>query len=246
MKQIHLQNERDIMILATIINDPHKKLLDDIELFSQKLNDIFSEIYLCISDFTDLSVIHLCEEMFFNTKVIERKGAAHARRSVLNFVAELDSSEDIMYCDFDRVLTWIKMFPEELEVITNKKLNSDYVVLGRTKEAFESHPESWQATEAITNKISSKYFGINDLDITAGASIMSAYAASMIAHKSSHSHTDCEWPYLVKKAGYLIGSKKVNGLLYMDINSVNFPEEEAKEYFSRLELSQKILSVLFK
>ena len=49
-----------------------------------------------------------------------------------------------MYCDFDRVITWIKLYPKELfEVISNfnNSFDKDYIVVGRTeKPLIHTHP----------------------------------------------------------------------------------------------------------
>lgn len=151
-----------------------------------------------------------------------------------------------MYCDFDRVITWIKLYPKELfEVISNfnNSFDKDYIVVGRTEKAFDTHPSSWKDTEIITNKMSSLAFGIENLDITAGASIFTLSAGKIIAISSKHSHTDCEWPKIIYDDSGIIGEIKVDGLSYIEINRAN-TISEIQEYYDRLVLSKKITSVL--
>ena len=235
------------MILITTVHDPYMKLINDIKRYTPILNKLFDEIYICISDETNARVTDIYTNNYSNVKVIEKKGAADARRNVLKFaISEIKIDQLIMYCDFDRVITWIKLYPKELfEVISNfnNSFDKDYIVVGRTEKAFDTHPSSWKDTEIITNKMSSLAFGIENLDITAGASIFTLRAGKIIAISSKHSHTDCEWPKIIYDDSGIIGEIKVDGLSYIEINRAN-TISEIQEYYDRLVLSKKITSVL--
>jgi hypothetical protein len=235
------------MILIATVHDPYMKLINDISWYAPIINEIFHETYICISDKTNKKVIDICMNNFSNVKIIEKKGAADARRNVLKFaISETKIDQLIMYCDFDRIITWIKLYPEELsEVISkfNSNFDKDYLVIGRTKKAFDTHPSSWKDTEIITNKMSALAFEIDNLDITAGASIFTLSAGKSIAISSKHSHTDCEWPKIIHDNSGIIGEFKVDGLSYIEINRAN-TISNIQEYYERLILSGKIISVL--
>ncbi|MEB6213377.1 hypothetical protein [Enterococcus casseliflavus] len=234
------------MILISTVHDPHMKLINDINRSTPIINEIFDEIYICISDETNEMVTDIFTNNYSNVKVIRKQGAADARRNVLKFaISETKLSQQIMYCDFDRVITWIKLYPEELfEVISkfNSNFDKDYIVVGRTEKAFDTHPSSWKYTEIITNKMSALAFGIENLDITAGASIFTLNAGKHIAMLSKHSHTDCEWPKIIYDGSGIIGEIKVDGLSYIEINRAN-TISEIQEYYERLILSEKITSI---
>lgn len=236
------------MILLTTIHDPYIKLSDEIERYSSELNQIFDEIFICISNQTNRSIINQCIQYFKNTKIIKKRGAADARRKALNFALSTDisNSQMLMYCDFDRIITWIKLYPDELSQITRnsyKSLNKDYILIGRTEKSFNTHPPSWKDTELVTNKIAALTFNIKNLDVTAGASIFTLNSAKQILSSSNHSHTDCEWPKIISQNLGSIGEIKVDGLAYTDMNSAN-SISEIREYYDRLLLSTKITSIL--
>lgn len=236
------------MILITTIHDPYMKLFNDISRYAPSINEIFDKIYICISDKTNKKIADICAEHFVNVRVIKKNGAADARRKVLKYaLSELQTEQNIMYCDFDRVITWIKLYPKELIEVTSKinvNLDADYLVVGRTKRAFSTHPSSWKDTEVVTNKIGALAFGLKNLDITAGASIFTLRAGISISEFSKHSHTDCEWPKIIVDKSGTIGEIKVDGLSYTDINRAD-TNSDIKEYYDRLLLSEKITSVFF-
>lgn len=231
------------MILITTIHDPNKKLINDISRYSPEIKVIFDGIYICVSDATDRQITEICSGCFSDVKVIKKNGAADARRKTLMYALDnMKTTQQIMYCDFDRLLTWIKYDKEELTNLVNRAnqdVDTDYLIVGRTKKAFATHPSSWRDTEVITNKMSELAFGIEQLDITAGAAIFTIESGEKIAKMSKHSHTDCEWPKIIFDAALRIGETKVNGLCYMEINSDN-TNCNLESYAQRLELSKKI------
>ncbi|AER15035.1 hypothetical protein MKN54_01010 [Streptococcus suis] len=239
------------MKLITTIHDVDGNLLNFLDSTCLRLSSIFNETYVTISDRTCPKVIKKCQELFNNVKIIPKKGAADARRQVLKFALDDENrhrNEYIFYCDFDRVVTWIKTDFNSLQELARKeKFFSriyDYIVIGRTLEAFNSHPDSWKETEKITNLIAELNLQIEDLDITAGASMFSPKYANIIALHSEHSHTDCEWPFIVRNHLGKIGSFKTSGLRFEKINEARKTTLHS-EYYSRLRLSCHILSIFY-
>lgn len=230
------------MILMATIHDPSGKLLNACDELGEKLQPIFSEVYLCVSDVTHQEVICQLSNQFKRVKVIPKSGAAESRRHVLSYaLTTKQSSCNLMYCDFDRVITWLSTKPEELRALVNCKENIDYTIVGRTDKAFSTHPLSWQETERVTNFVASKFFDVDDLDVTAGAAILSNEAAKIINDKSTHTHTDCEWPKLVVDNGGSLSHTKVDGLSFDTVNISNITSHD--HYIARLKLSLNILAV---
>ncbi|MGX4687566.1 hypothetical protein JNUCC83_12040 [Vagococcus sp. JNUCC 83] len=230
------------MILLATIHDPYGKLVQSLKANKQMLNNIFSDIYLCVSHETDISLIEEIQQSFLHVSIIPKNGAADARRKVIFYgLTTKEVNTSFLYCDFDRVLTWLATNPSELRELVDDRSSYDYTILGRTDEAFTSHPISWQETEKITNDVASKFFCLENLDVTAGAAIMSKNAATLIAMNSNHSHTDCEWPKIITDKGGSLSHKKVNGLCFKRVNEVN--ESHGDDYMNRLKLALNILAV---
>lgn len=68
-------------------------------------------------------------------------------------------SGDIFYCDLDRALHWIRNYPKEFETLGESPLHADFVLIGRTKRAFDTHSETQTLTEGIGNTLASKVLG---------------------------------------------------------------------------------------
>lgn len=117
--------------------------------------------------------------------------------------------------DFDRVIHWEANYPDELRRIEQLIPEYDFLVLGRTQRAFESHPYVQRETERLANAAFAHIFG-QPYDITSGQRALSAAA---VAHLSDYSrcHTlgvDAEWPILCHRAGLRVGQLDSEGLEY--------------------------------
>jgi hypothetical protein len=67
--------------------------------------------------------------------------------------------QNIFFIDFDRLLHWIHAYPDEITVILQKEFNLDFLLIGRTPRAFETHPSTQKDTESMVNEIGSKILG---------------------------------------------------------------------------------------
>ncbi len=102
---------------------------------------------------------------------IPAKGAADARRRLV-FAAQhhLPALDSLHICDFDRVVTWIQTYPEELVAIS-KSLYLNTYILDELQGRFASHPQTWQRTERLINEIAADFFQIEDIDVAAGSAL---------------------------------------------------------------------------
>jgi hypothetical protein len=90
----------------------------------------------------------------------------------------------------------------------------DCLVIGRTENAFATHPRCLRDTELITNQAFSHLLG-QPLDLCAGSKAFSRAAAEFLARNSQPSRgwcTDAEWIVLLHRAGFSIESILVDGL----------------------------------
>ncbi|WP_160673199.1 hypothetical protein [Clostridium sp. C8-1-8] len=201
--------------LLTVIHDPKGKNIDLCRKLVHKLDNLYSEKYVTISDETCPLYISLLEHDGFNVKRIKKNGAADARRRVVEFGLEGDD-EFYHYCDFDRLLTWISGYKDELKAVVSEIPKTGYLILGRTDRAFFTHPLEWIETEKISNKIFSLEFG-QEVDITAGSCGFSRISAEYINKYSKDKMTDGEWPMIVHRIAKLkVSYRTVEGLEYKD------------------------------
>ena len=121
------------------------------------------------------------------------------RRQVVALGLRKGATPFLQYCDFDRLLYWTWYYPQELaQLVSGAVPGADYLAIGRTAEAFASHPPVQQELEALTNRVFSYVFG-HEMDVTAGSCGLSRAAAEhILRHSQEKSNaTDTEWPMII-------------------------------------------------
>ncbi len=117
----------------------------------------------------------------------------------------------------------------------NDICNYDYLIIGRTERAFDTHPVEWKETEKIANRITSIELDFN-ADVTAGSCGFSRKSAMFISEYSKDKMTDSEWPMIIKRIGNLhVNYKVAEGLEYKeDINNSQKNVNDAEKWLVRL------------
>lgn len=111
-----------------------------------------------------------------------------------------------------------KKYPEELRMVVADIPKYDFLVIGRTREAFLTHPRPQRATEGLVNLFCSFLIGRN-LDVTSASRGLSSRAARLILEhsKAKTVDTDSEWVLIATQIQTLrVGYIGVNGLEYED------------------------------
>ncbi|MGD7051676.1 hypothetical protein [Sutcliffiella horikoshii] len=226
--------------LLTVTHDPAGKNIELFKELQRELEGIYSELYMTISDESSNRLINQIQKSNFIVKVIPKKGAAAARREVVS-LGIMGDSDYYHYCDLDRLLTWGVNHLDELKLLTSNLPSCDYLILGRSERAMNTHPEEWIETEKITNKICSLELGMN-VDITAGSCLFSRESAEYINDYSKEKMTDAEWAMIVHRIAKLeIGYAPVEGLEYHEeINGITRSLSESEKWLIRLKLSSII------
>jgi hypothetical protein len=104
-------------------------------------------------------------------------------------------------CDFDRLLHWVRTWPDELDAVLARIPTTDLLILARTPRAWATHPANQIETEGLANRVVSHFFGA-DVDICSGSRGLSRRAVAYLTeHGREHSvGTDAEWPLLLRRA----------------------------------------------
>jgi hypothetical protein len=135
------------------------------------------------------------------------------RYTALRTALETGSSH-IQYADMDRLLRWMETRPDEWRQTVYKVTSADCLIVGRTPQAYQTHPEALVQTEAISNRVVSSILGI-EVDCSAGSKGFSRKAAEFLVANTIPGRalgTDAEWPILLHKAGFRIDYIEVDGL----------------------------------
>jgi hypothetical protein len=223
--------------LLTVTHDPEGRNKEHFKKVHKALEDIYSNIFITISDQSSPELIREIEKSNFKIKIIPKKGAAEARREAVKF-GITGYNPYFHYCDFDRILTWGNNHLNELKKVVADIPNHHYLILGRSERAFQTHPIEWMETEKITNKIFSLEYG-QEADITAGACSFSRECAEHLNRYSKERMTDAEWPMIIHRIGKLdVHYRAVEGLEYHeDLNSIDRKIDDSEKWLSRLWLS---------
>lgn len=226
--------------LLTVTHDPSGKNIKLLKELQKEFENIYTELYITISDESSIILLDQIQKSKFQVKVIPKKGAAAARREVVSLGLS-GNSDYYHYCDLDRLLTWGANHLDELKLLTSNLPSCDYLILGRTARALKTHPEEWIETEKITNKICSLELGRN-VDITAGSCLFSRRSAKYINDYSKAKMTDAEWAMIVHRIAKLeICYAPVEGLEYHEeINGITRSLSESEKWMGRLKLSSII------
>jgi hypothetical protein len=120
----------------------------------------------------------------------------------------------VQYADMDRLLRWVETRPVEWRAVARRCLEADCLIVGRTEEAYRTHPRALRSTESLTNAVFSRLLG-QPVDLSAGIKGFSRPAAEHLIQYSPPGRAlgvDAEWPILLQRAGYSIETVWVDGL----------------------------------
>jgi hypothetical protein len=207
--------------LATYMHDPHGQMLMAIEERMPLLSQMYDDVYVVPTDASDAAVIEQLGEIGCVVE-LQRGGVGpefigNARRMAVSMAAE-GSRGHIHFSDMDRVLQWAGSHPEELRSVIRLIPRHDFLIIGRTQNAVETHPRSQVETERLANRVCSLIIG-QEVDVTAASRGLSPEAAALILRysKTKGVRTDSEWPVIVHcKSEMPIGYIEVEGLEYED------------------------------
>lgn len=131
-------------------------------------------------------------------------------------------------CDFDRALHWSAHYPAEMAAVAAAIVDYDLLVLGRTAQAWTSHPPYQAETEPLFNRVFELATGLA-WDVGAGARGLSRRAgeALLAASQEATVGVDAEWPLLLlRRDGYRVGYRACEGLAFETADRFG-PEIEA-------------------
>jgi hypothetical protein len=140
-------------------------------------------------------------------------GFLSARHSVVELALEADT-EHIHYIDMDRLIRWVETRPDELESAVERMQTVGTLIMGRTENAYNTHPQALHQTEALANAALSHWFGAA-MDFCAGSRGLSRSAAAYVLARSPRDmalRMDAEWAVLLKRGGFKVGYIEADGL----------------------------------
>jgi hypothetical protein len=188
--------------LAVTVHDPEERFPGWFGTAVESLAALYLRRVAACTATTCGVTTRLLAEAGFRVVTCPSGAAGQARRDAIRLLLAEPGVEWIQYADFDRLLHWERTYPEELRKVLQRPPSAQYIALGRTERAFQTHPRVQIMAEKLTNAAFSNTLGLPaDLDLVAGSFIFSRHAAEILVARSIDPSlaTDLEWPALVRQ-----------------------------------------------
>ncbi len=206
--------------LATTHHDPDGRLNEQIQRLLPIIQELYGSVVVRVTSESDLQSIEALRSAGAHVTLgsADKSGLRElglVRRQVVADTLGTDCTY-IHLCDFDRVLHWIEFHGAELKAVLDWLPTYDFVVLGRTRQAFQSHPRVQRDTERIINFAYAQQSG-DSWDVTAASRGISRRAAELLIAQSKDDTigNDCTWPILLHSIpGMTLGYWPTKGLEY--------------------------------
>jgi hypothetical protein len=209
------------VVLATTHHDPEGRLYEQTTRLLPRLRDLYAAIAVISTPVTparDLDALRAAGIEVLTEVAALPVGMRYLglwRRRVLERALQLaPEAQQVHFCDLDRVLHWLEFYPDELHEVLAAAEGSDFVVLGRTARAFETHPVVQRATEQLINHTFALASGVH-WDVTAGSRTISRRAAEALLADCPDETVgcDCSWPlFLWRRGGFAVAYRETEGL----------------------------------
>jgi hypothetical protein len=190
------------ILLSTTHHDPESRLFDLMKRVLPTICKLFTKTIVCCTPSTGKKVISLLKSegfgVFIGTSMNKLDNYKSAIKVALdNF--ENNEIQRIMYIDFDRLIHWAINYPDELIQIVSNPIGVDYLHIGRSLRAFNTHPPTQLDTERIINEIGSKILGFTDIrDIISVCFVMNDQLSKKILTYTNSTATGfySSWPII--------------------------------------------------
>jgi hypothetical protein len=204
--------------LIATVNDPQNRLAALAQQHFPAILGLYRGVTLLCSQATSPEAAALLRDLGATVTCDEDEPDGHfyigrKRRQLLRLGLAI-GADYLHLCDFDRALHWAATYPDELGQTVAAVPGYDFLVLGRTLRAFETHPPYQTQTEMPANYIFGLVYG-QEMDIAAGSRALSRRAAEcLVAHSQELGvGVDAEWPLLLRRVGDMkIGYRACEGL----------------------------------
>jgi len=163
------------IILTSTFHDPGLKLKESLLSALSLLKELFKQVIIILTpSMNQKSIKFLKNKGFIVIRCLYDSRVETyklAYKKALEHIED-EMSERIMYIDFDRLIHWINQYPDELKKLLYE-IEVEYLHIGRTPRAFDTHPDTQKATEMIVNEFGSSIIEFNKtIDIISVCHIM--------------------------------------------------------------------------
>lgn len=191
-------------VLTCGLHDPKAGLKWISDKHVPTLLELFDAVIITASPLTDQNYLDALE--FQGCQVFRRKQNIIIQ-SYLNAIkhGRDTGAETILYCDFDRVMHWVRTYPKELSCVAKHIKKTGYLIGERGPREYQTHHDALYYTEQLPNAIISAHMGDKKQhDYLSGCYGFSKEAADYIVKhmKAKDFSFFGEWPAIMKRQGF--------------------------------------------
>ncbi len=158
-------NRQNNIILCSTFHDPQFTLKNLLISTIPTIKKLFLKSIVCCTPATGKEVGDFLTnngiDVVYSPEMAQLDTYRFAIKTALEYIKE-PKIQRLFYIDFDRLIHWVNVYPEELEKIFENNTNVDYLHIGRSNRAFKTHPETQKDTEIIVNELGSRILGLTE------------------------------------------------------------------------------------
>lgn len=178
-----------------------------------RISQAYARLVISLPPDVDRALVEELQQLDPEIEIIVTPDWSWGRYLALQKALEANP-DHIHLVDFDRLLRWVEIRPEEWHRVVKALQQVDCLILGRSEMAYRTHPRALVSTEAISNLVISNLLG-RQMDVSAGSKGFSRKAAQLILASCQPGRalgTDGEWPVILDRCGVAINYLQVEGL----------------------------------
>lgn len=211
-------HQQQPVVLAATHHDPDDAMLPQAMRVLPLLRELYVQMLVLVSPETGQRTVEVLSAHGINIeRQLEQADIETLGLTRLDTIrrAVQTNTQHIHLCDWDRLIHWAELYPDELREVIDAIPRHDLLILGRTPRAFGTHARVQRDTEAMINHAFGLAFG-QPLDVTAASRGLSRRACDALLSLESpepSSGNDCAWPlYLARLPDLVIGYAATEGL----------------------------------
>ena len=221
--------------IITTLHDPSNVFSPLIEQVKELFMELAPNLVIACTETTNTNIINYISS--YGALTMEGGLWGQSRRKALAYTLDQTQAQNFFVCDFDKIIHWLKVAPEELSNLLKEGVSvGEFRILGRDAKTFATYPNSWLATESKINKMVSQLIKL-DVDILAATFLFDwDIAQSIVSQSQEESWGACvEWPLIAFSTGKKMSCKNAQGLTFEDPDRCQEDIQRAGGYENWLE-----------
>ena len=193
------------MNLVLTLHDPEGSMLEQAARVLDAWKKLFTISVIAYTKQTHVELVHSLHTS--GMQMIEGGLWGEGRTKAVTFLHGLGTHESTLIMDFDKLIHILDFCAAEFMTFVRREWPVS-TMIGRTKKAWETFPQSWKQTETVANMLGNRSYETTDRDYLLGTFVLNPAELETIANHSVATGFDAVFEWIT-----LLGGKK---LAYVD------------------------------